>query len=185
MKRIVYAVLATVTGLVLLFSYRTSLEAVPPVAAGTADAGATGSSSDTGSTGSHSSGSTDPGTTDGSGSAEDSTDSSGSSESSGSTGSSASTRLADGTYTGSAASTRFGPVQVQITVSGGTITAAEAVDYPTENRRDQEINQIAIPRLVSETLAAQSSEIDMISGATYTSDGYIQSLQSAIDQATS
>ena len=74
---------------------------------------------------------------------------------------------------------------MQITVSGGTITAATAVDYPTENPRDRQINQVAIPRLVSETLATQSSDIDMVSGATYTSDGYIQSLQSAIDQATS
>ena len=76
-------------------------------------------------------------------------------------------------------------MQVQITVSGGTITAADAVDYPTSNPRDRQINQIAVPRLVSETLSAQSAQIDMISGATYTSEGYRQSLQSAIDQASS
>ena len=75
-------------------------------------------------------------------------------------------------------------MQVQITVSGGVITAADAVDYPTSNPRDRQINQIAVPRLVSETLSAQSAQIDMISGATYTSEGYLQSLQSAIDQAS-
>ncbi|WP_345802362.1 FMN-binding protein [Microbacterium sp. AZCO] len=199
MKRIVYALLATLTGLVLLFSYRTSLEAVTPQAqAATTD---TTSASGSGSTdsGSSSSGSTDSGSTDsgstgstGSTDSTDSTDSesSGSSGSSGSTGSTdsgstSSSGLADGTYTGSSAATRFGPVQVQITVSGGAITAAQAIEYPTENRRDQEINQFAIPRLVSETLSAQSADIDMVSGATYTSQGYLQSLQSAIDQAHS
>jgi uncharacterized protein with FMN-binding domain len=74
-------------------------------------------------------------------------------------------------------------VQVRITVSNGRITAADAIDYPMNNGRDQEINQYAIPQLVSETLQAQSAQIDMVSGATYTSQGYTTSLQSAIDQA--
>ena len=67
--------------------------------------------------------------------------------------------------------------------SNGRITAADAIDYPMNNGRDQEINQYAIPQLVSETLQAQSAQIDMVSGATYTSQGYTTSLQSAIDQA--
>ena len=105
--------------------------------------------------------------------------------STGSSGSSASSSsLADGTYTGSSVNTRFGPVQVQIVVSGGVITSADAIDYPTSNPRDRQINQTAVPILVSETLDAQSTQIDMVSGATYTSDGYIRSLQSAIDEAT-
>jgi uncharacterized protein with FMN-binding domain len=74
-------------------------------------------------------------------------------------------------------------VQVQITVLSGRITRADAIVYPTESRRDQEINSQAIPALNSETLRAQSARIDVISGASYTSAGYQQSLQSAIDAA--
>jgi len=86
---------------------------------------------------------------------------------------------------GEAAQTRYGPVQVQITVKAGRITAAEAVEYPTQDRRDQEINSWAIPQLQDETVQAQSAQIDTLSGATVTSVGYLTSLQSAIDQAHS
>ncbi|MCK2199861.1 FMN-binding protein [Corynebacterium callunae] len=89
----------------------------------------------------------------------------------------------DGTYTGVSAPTKFGPVQVQITVSDGQITAVEAIDYPTSNGKDQQINSRAIPKLNQEAVAAQSANINTVSGATYTTDGYITSLQSAIDQA--
>ena len=85
--------------------------------------------------------------------------------------------------TGSVASTRWGPVQVQLTVSGGKITAVHVVQQPDGNRRDEEINAYAVPTLVQETLDAQSAQIDMVSGATVTSEGYLQSLQSALDQA--
>jgi uncharacterized protein with FMN-binding domain len=74
-------------------------------------------------------------------------------------------------------------VQVRITVSGGKVTAVDVVEYPDSNGRDQEINARALPVLVQETLQAQSAKIDMVSGATYTSDGYLTSLQSALDQA--
>jgi uncharacterized protein with FMN-binding domain len=74
-------------------------------------------------------------------------------------------------------------VQVQITVRGGKITNVAVVDYPNGNPRDQEINSYAIPQLNQEVLAAQSGKIDTISGATVTSDGYIGSLQSALDKA--
>ncbi|MGB3771233.1 MAG: FMN-binding protein [Rhodococcus sp. (in: high G+C Gram-positive bacteria)] len=87
------------------------------------------------------------------------------------------------TITGQSVSTRWGPVQVQITVAGGTITDATAVVYPNGNGKDQQINARAVPILESETVSAQSAGIDMVSGATVTSEGYIQSLQSAIDQA--
>jgi uncharacterized protein with FMN-binding domain len=86
---------------------------------------------------------------------------------------------------GAEATTRYGPVQVQITVRSGRITAAQAVEYPTQDRRDREINGWAIPQLQAETVQAQSAQIDTVSGATYTSDGYLSSLQSAIDQAHS
>ena len=85
--------------------------------------------------------------------------------------------------TGSAVDTRWGPVQVRITVAGGRITAVDVVEYPSNNPKDQEINAYALPVLVKETLAAQSADIDMVSGATVTSDGYLQSLQSALDEA--
>jgi uncharacterized protein with FMN-binding domain len=87
------------------------------------------------------------------------------------------------TFTGDSASTRWGPVQVQITVAGGTITDVSVVDYPQGNGKDQQVNARALPVLVQETLTAQSADIDMVSGATVTSDGYVQSLQSALDQA--
>ncbi len=84
---------------------------------------------------------------------------------------------------GAGVQTDYGPVQVQITVNGGKITAATAVVYPQQTSRDQRINAQAIPILQSETLAAQSAHIDAVSGASYTSQGYATSLQSALDLA--
>ncbi|GAB3680387.1 hypothetical protein GCM10025868_40580 [Angustibacter aerolatus] len=74
-------------------------------------------------------------------------------------------------------------MQVSITVAGGKITAAQTVQVPSDNFRDQEINSYAVPVLNSEVVAAQSADIDTVSGATVTSDGYKESLQSAIDAA--
>jgi hypothetical protein len=85
--------------------------------------------------------------------------------------------------TGDVANTRWGPVQVQLTVAEGRITDVAVVRYPNGNRRDQEINAQALPILVQDTLDAQSAQIDMVSGATVTSEGYLESLQSALDQA--
>ena len=93
------------------------------------------------------------------------------------------TSTAATTYTGDVAQTRWGPVQVAITVAGGRITAASAVQVPTGNQRDDEINAVAVPILDQEVVQAQSARIDTVSGATVTSDGYLSSLQSAIDQA--
>lgn len=87
------------------------------------------------------------------------------------------------TINGAPADTRYGPVQVQIKVSGGRILSSDAIVYPTNERRDQEINSQAIPQLNDETVQAQSANIDTVSGATYTSDGYRESLQSALDAA--
>ena len=87
------------------------------------------------------------------------------------------------TVTGSSADTRWGPVQVQVTIENGTITDVTVVDYPTENGKDRQINARAVPVLVRETLDAQSADIDMVSGATVTSEGYLESLQSALDEA--
>jgi uncharacterized protein with FMN-binding domain len=85
--------------------------------------------------------------------------------------------------TGSVAQTRWGAVQVTITVAGGKITAVDVPKYPDGNGRDQQINDYALPILIQKTLTAQNANIDMVSGATVTSTGYLQSLQSALDQA--
>ncbi|MEV5532168.1 FMN-binding protein [Streptomyces prunicolor] len=99
------------------------------------------------------------------------------------TGSGGSTATGTKTVTGDTAQTRWGPVQVKITVKSGKLTDVAVVQSPSDNPRDQEINSYALPKLKSEALAAQSASIDTVSGATYTSDGYRQSLQSALDSA--
>ncbi|NMO57263.1 FMN-binding protein [Actinoplanes sp. TBRC 11911] len=87
------------------------------------------------------------------------------------------------TYTGSTANTRWGDVQVAITVTNGKISDVQVPVYPNGNGRDEEINGYALPILTQETLSAQNANIDTVSGATVTSDGYLQSLQSALDAA--
>jgi uncharacterized protein with FMN-binding domain len=87
------------------------------------------------------------------------------------------------TVTGSVADTRWGPVQVRLAVASGKITKVSVVQYPSDNPKDDEINSYALPILTRETVDAQSADIDMVSGATVTSDGYVRSLQSALDQA--
>ena len=90
--------------------------------------------------------------------------------------------LTDGTYTGATATNRYGSVKVTITVSGGKVTAVNATANANDNH-SAEINTQAVPVLKSETLAAQSADLSTVSGATYTSDSYVTSLQSALDQA--
>jgi uncharacterized protein with FMN-binding domain len=89
----------------------------------------------------------------------------------------------DKTYSGPVAQTQWGPVQVTITVSDGKITNVAVPTYPNGNHRDEEINAHALPVLTQETLSAQSADIDTVSGATVTSDGYKESLQAALDAA--
>ncbi len=89
-----------------------------------------------------------------------------------------------GTFTGQAVQTREGTVQVQVTIAGGVITEITALQLPSGSAKHDQINATAEPILRSEALAAQSANIDIVSGATYTSEGYIQSLQSALDQAS-
>ncbi|QCD54843.1 FMN-binding protein [Streptomyces hawaiiensis] len=102
----------------------------------------------------------------------------GSSQAAGSGGGQAATQ----TLTGSVAQTQYGPVQVRVTVAGGKITKAEAVQAPKGGRSDQ-ITSSSVPRLNQAAVAAGTAQIDAVSGATYTSAGYKQSLQSALDQA--
>ena len=85
------------------------------------------------------------------------------------------------TVNGASESTPYGPVQVQLVLRDRRIVRAVAIDFPDVGGRDREINSYAIPQLQQETLAAQSAHIDAVSGASYTSDGYTRSLQSALD----
>jgi uncharacterized protein with FMN-binding domain len=93
------------------------------------------------------------------------------------------TKLADGTYTGSVAETQYGPVQVQITVSSGKITDVKALQLTNAEQRSVEISNEAAPILRSEVLAAQSASVATVSGATFTTEGYLTSLQAALDKA--
>ncbi|HLY34014.1 MAG TPA: FMN-binding protein [Jatrophihabitantaceae bacterium] len=86
------------------------------------------------------------------------------------------------TLTGQAVETRYGIVQIQVTVTGSKINNVSFLQLTAFDDRSQQINQAAAPLLLQETLSAQNSQIDTVSGATYTSEGYIQSLQSALDQ---
>ncbi|WP_377272626.1 FMN-binding protein [Peterkaempfera sp. SMS 1(5)a] len=162
MRRAIITSAATVSGVVLLLSLKPhdeSAAAGAPITSG----GGTGTATGTGT------GATDD---------QAGTGSTGAASSS-SGGASTGTR----SITGDVASTRYGPVQVRITVKGRKIIDVSVVQYPTEDHRDQEINSYALPVLNQEALSAQSAEIDAVSGATYTSDGYTRSLQSAIDRA--
>jgi uncharacterized protein with FMN-binding domain len=83
--------------------------------------------------------------------------------------------------TGRTVTTVYGPVQVRVVERARAIVAVDILQHPAETAMDIQIGQYAFPRLVGETLTAQSARIDTVSGATYTSGGYIRSLQSALD----
>jgi uncharacterized protein with FMN-binding domain len=171
MKKITLWLMSTLTVVVLLFGYHTSTSSAnaqggnTPLASPAQSGTVSGSASSSTSSGSDSSG----GTAAASSSAAAASPSAGSGTS--------------GTYTGSQADTRWGLVQVQITVSNGKITKVSVLQYPNNNGRDQQINARALPVLIQETISAQSAHIDMVSGGTVTSEGYVQSLQSALDKA--
>ena len=89
-----------------------------------------------------------------------------------------------GTFVGAESSNKWGPVQVKITVAGSRITNVTAIHTPASKPKSVRINDRAVPMLESEALTAQSAQINTISGATYTSDSYALSLQSALDAAS-
>ena len=91
--------------------------------------------------------------------------------------------LKDGTYTGTSVNTQFGNVQVAVTISGGKITNVKALQLTTYGGRSVQISNYAAPILRSEVLKAQSAKVSNVSGATYTTRGYLSSLQSALNQA--
>ena len=170
MRTILAALMGTVSGLVLLFSYHTSTTGQAATVAATdteeSQSSTTTPNADAGSSDSGSSASSES-------TAEESQDSE-----PGST-----TDSASGTFTGDAVQTRFGDVQVEITVENGVITSSNAIQYPNRDRHDQQINSYAVPVLNAAAVAVQSADIDSVSGATFTSLAYAESLQSAIDQA--
>jgi uncharacterized protein with FMN-binding domain len=93
------------------------------------------------------------------------------------------TKLTNGTYAGSVEQTRYGPVQVELVVSGDKITDVKALQLTNAEQRSIEISNEAAPILRSEVLAAQSASVATVSGATFTTEGYLTSLQSALDKA--
>ncbi|MEO8094242.1 MAG: FMN-binding protein [Pseudolysinimonas sp.] len=93
------------------------------------------------------------------------------------------TGATDGKFTGTTVSTQFGNVQVQVTVSGGTITDVQALQLTNYGGRSVQISNFAAPILRDEVLSAQSTNVANVGGATYTTYGYLQSVQSALDQA--
>ena len=133
-----------------------------------AAAGTTGATGSSGSSGTSSSSGTS-----------DSTASSGASGA-GTTGASA---KAVGTYPGSVVQTRFGSVQVQITVQAGKITDVTALQLTDAERKSVQISNRAAPLLRAEVIKAQSAQVQTIGGATVTSDAYLSSLQAALDAA--
>jgi uncharacterized protein with FMN-binding domain len=89
----------------------------------------------------------------------------------------------DGQYTGQVADAFYGNVQVKVIIQGGKITDVQWLDYPRDRRTSQEINSQATPWLKTEALQVQSAQVDIISGATLTSEAFIQSLGTALNQA--
>ena len=170
MRRVILAIVSTAAALVFLLTFKTHTASTSPGASSSAVAGVT------------------PGTGTGTGGGTSSPAASGTPASgTPASGTPASGTPASGgaskTVTGEAWPTIYGPVQVRITVADGRITAVTALEYPTNTPRDDQINAFAIPELNRETLAAGSAKIDAVSGATYTSQGYVGSLQSAVDKA--
>jgi uncharacterized protein with FMN-binding domain len=160
MRRAVLTLGGTVAGLAALLSFKTHSAQAPAVAADTPSpaTSATGAAASPAATATRSAGA----------------------RSSASAGGGAST--ATRTVTGTVASTQYGPMQVQLTLSGQKITKATVLQRTDDGAESDQIDSMAIPKLTSETLAAQSARIDAVGGASYTSSGYIQSLQSALDK---
>ena len=162
MRRVILAVTGTIAGLVALLSFKSHVPSAP-VAATTGGTGGTSSSSSSASGG----GQTEvvPGAFP--------------------QGSIARNLPAGETAVdGKVASTSYGPVQIQLIKRAGKIVKVAVLVQPTNTLHDVQIGEFAFPKLISETLAAQNGKIDAVSGASYTSAGYIQSLQSALDKRT-
>jgi uncharacterized protein with FMN-binding domain len=170
MRRITLWFVSTVAVLVLLFSYHTSTSgpAAPPAAHAPADDAPGIVSGPGGST---------PAPTPTSG------EDDGATPTPGATSAPNTPSTKDTVVNGTVADTRWGPVQVRVRISGGRITDVSTLRLPSGNRTDRDINNYAVPLLRQEVLTAQSANIDTVSGATVTSNGYRESLQAALDAA--
>ncbi|MBO9567814.1 MAG: FMN-binding protein [Cellulomonas iranensis] len=183
MRRILLSIVTTVSGVVLLLQYPTSLDrsagTADVTAAGTTTTGTTGGAPSAGSpAGSDRAGSASASS---SGSSGSSSGTSGGSSGTSSGGSSAGTGLTDGRYTAST-SMRYGTVSVTVTVSGGRVTAASG-SQDSQDGHSRQVSSAALPTLDDEATTAGSASIAMASHATFTSEAYAQSLQAALDQA--
>ncbi len=89
----------------------------------------------------------------------------------------------DGTYTGPEVDAFYGLVQVKVVVQNGKVSDVQVPQYPTDRRTSQRINEQAVPWLQQEAMQAQNANVDLITGATLTSQAFAQSLQTALDQA--
>jgi uncharacterized protein with FMN-binding domain len=159
MRRVIFAVTGTIAGLVALLSFKSHSPTVPVAAT----SGTGGGSSSSSSTSTPTSTTTVPGEfPEGS----------------------LAGKLTPGetAVTGRVANTVYGPVQIQLIVKSGKIVKVAVLQQPMNTIHDIQIGEFAFPRLIGETLAAQNAKIDTVSGASYTSAGYISSLQSAVDQ---
>lgn len=173
MRKVLLALALTAVGLGLLLSFKSRPAAGTSALGGSALSGAgsngTGTSSSTASTPGPAN---PPGASSASGPAAKA-----------GTAAKAGSGVRNGMFTGAAESTEYGPVQVRALISGGKLTNVAVLQVPDRGGYEDQIVQIALPQLKSEALSAQSANIDIVSGATYTSQGYAQSLQSALDQA--
>ena len=166
MRRVILAVTGTIAGLVALLSFKSHVPSAP-VAATTGGTGGTSASSSSTSTSPSSSGGGQTEVVPGAFPQ----------------GSIAKNLPAGETSVdGKVANTSYGPVQIQLIKRNGKIVKVAVLMQPTNTLNDVQIGRFAFPKLISETLAAQNGKIDTVSGATYTSAGYIQSLQSALDK---
>jgi uncharacterized protein with FMN-binding domain len=165
MRRVILAVTGTIAGLVALLSFKSHVPSVPVAATAGGTGGTSASSSSSSASSSSGVGQTEivPGAFP--------------------QGSIAKNLPAGETAVdGQVASTAYGPVQIQLIKKNSTIVKVAVLVQPTNTLHDVQIGEFAFPKLISETLAAQNGKIDAVSGATYTSAGYIQSLQSALDK---
>jgi len=179
MRKVAGALLATAAGLIALLSFKSH---TPAAASALTAAGSSGTSALSG-TGSNPTPAPAPDSGPGTGSSAPAQGGAAPSTAPAGGSGSGSGSAKNGSYTGSAADTMYGPVQVRITVAGGKLTHVDVLQVPDSGRYEAEIVADALPILQSEALSAQSANIDIVSGATFTSQGYAQSLQSALNQA--
>jgi len=176
MRRLLLALAGTAAGLAAVLSFKTQGSAAASGAMAAPQTGTQGSASAAASTGSTSTGSTGPKSSGGTATTQQG-GTAGAQQ--GGTAAAAGAKV----LTGAVDNTSYGPMQVQVTMEGRKITGVKVLQETNTGSLSQQIDANAVPQLTKETLAAQSARIDAVSGASYTSAGYIKSLQSALDQA--